>query len=169
MNSQGHNLNKLKYISLEGVKIVYFHQWFQSEATKSNFYRLYLKLFRPRSNLQAQKYNLFKLKSSLFSDFQWPCVHISRRCVRNFIAQSLSNVKASSHIDENDPTSSCVYWRIGLQPDSLSFVNVRFKSLLMIAWMRLYLFVIVAISVVRRKILSMFKKLWRINVHHSYS
>ena len=51
-----------------------------------------MKLFRLRSNLPAQKYNLFKLKSSLFSDFRWPCVHISRRCVRNFIAQSRSYV-----------------------------------------------------------------------------
>ena len=67
--SQGHNLCKLKYISLVEVTILYFQQWFQNEATESNLYRLYLKLFRPRSNIQAQEYNLFKFKSSLFSDF----------------------------------------------------------------------------------------------------
>ena len=48
--SQEHNLCKLKYISLKEVKTLYFRYLFQSEATKSNFYRLYLKLFRPRSN-----------------------------------------------------------------------------------------------------------------------
>ena len=68
--SQGHNLCKLKYISLEEVKISYFQKRFQSEVTESNLYRLYMKLFRLRSNLPAQKYNLFKLKSSLFSDFR---------------------------------------------------------------------------------------------------
>ena len=47
-----------------------------------------------------------------------------------------SDVKASSHIDEIDPTSSCAYRRIGLQPNSILFVNVRFKSLAMFARMR---------------------------------
>ena len=40
--SQGHNLCKLKYISLEEVKISYFQKRFQSEVTESNLYRLYL-------------------------------------------------------------------------------------------------------------------------------
>ena len=43
--SQGHNLYKLQYISLEEVKIVSFQQWFESEAIESNLFRLYLKLF----------------------------------------------------------------------------------------------------------------------------
>ena len=47
---------------------------------------------------------------------------------------------------------------------SLSFVKIRFKSLVIFARMWLYSFVIVTISVVRRKILSMSKKLKWINV-----
>ena len=50
LNSQGHNFYKLKYISLEEVKIVPFQQQFLSDATKCNLFKLYLKLFRPRSN-----------------------------------------------------------------------------------------------------------------------
>ena len=46
--------------------------------------------------LVRQKYNLFKLKCSLFSDFQWPRVQISRRCVHKFIAESQSYVKGLS-------------------------------------------------------------------------
>ena len=38
-NSQGHNLYKLQYISLEEVKIVSFQLLFQSEAIKSNLLR----------------------------------------------------------------------------------------------------------------------------------
>ena len=83
--SQGHNQYKLRYISLEEVKIVSFQQWFQSEAIESNLFKLYLKLLRQGQILVRQKYNLFKLKSNLFSDFQWPRVQISRRCVHTFI------------------------------------------------------------------------------------
>ena len=54
-NSQGHNLYKLQYISLEEVKIVSFQQWFQSEAIESNLSRLYLKLFTPRSNFSPSE------------------------------------------------------------------------------------------------------------------
>ena len=47
--------------------------------------------------------------------------------IQNFFVQNPNeggtHVKASSHIDENDPTSSCAYWRIGLKPNSLSFVK----------------------------------------------
>ena len=56
------------------------------------------------------------------------------------------SLKASSHIDENDPASSCAYWRIGLKHNSLPFVNVRFKSLVMFAWMRLHSFVIAQLA-----------------------
>ena len=55
INSQGHNLYKLQYISLEEVKIVSFQQLFQSEAIESNLFRLYLKLFTPRSNFRTSK------------------------------------------------------------------------------------------------------------------
>ena len=55
LKSQGHNLYKLQYISLEEVKIVSFQQWFQSEAIESNLFRLYLKLFTPRSNFRTSK------------------------------------------------------------------------------------------------------------------
>ena len=72
--------------------------------------------------------------------------------------EKIKTDKASSHIDENDTTLSCAYWRIGLQPDSLSFVNVLFKSLVVFAIMWLYSFVIVTISV-QLVILSMFKNL----------
>ena len=68
-----------------------------------------------------------------------------------------TGVKASSHIDENDPTSTCAYWRIGLKPNSLSFVNVRFK---IVGDVRKDASAFVCdrtISVVRQKILSMFK------------
>ena len=50
ITSQGHNFYKLKYISLEEVKIVPFQHKFLSDATESNLFKLYLKLFRPRSN-----------------------------------------------------------------------------------------------------------------------
>ena len=53
--SQGHNLYKLQYISLGEVKIVSFQQGFQSEAIESNLFRLYLKLFTPRSNFSPSK------------------------------------------------------------------------------------------------------------------
>ena len=55
VNSQGHNLYKLQYISLEEVKIVSFQQCFQSEAIESNLSRLYLKLFTQRSNFSPPK------------------------------------------------------------------------------------------------------------------
>ena len=67
--NQGHNLCKLKYISLEEVNIVQFQQLFQSEATESHLFRLCLIFFRPRSKWQAQKYNLFKLESRFFLIF----------------------------------------------------------------------------------------------------
>ena len=53
--SQGHNLYKLQYISLEEVKIVSFQQRFQSEPIESNLSRLYLKLYTPRSNFSTSK------------------------------------------------------------------------------------------------------------------
>ena len=55
LNSQGHNLYKLQYVSLEEVKIVSFQQCFQSEAIESNLFRLCLKLFTPRSNFSPSK------------------------------------------------------------------------------------------------------------------
>ena len=60
-----------------------------------------------------------------------------------------------------------------LTNSSLSFVNVRFKSLVMFTWVQLYSFVIITISVVRRKILSMLFEMIRrntfINRKSSYS
>ena len=55
VNSQGHNLYKLQYISLEEVKIMSFQQWFQSEAIECNLFRLYLKFFTPRSSFSPSK------------------------------------------------------------------------------------------------------------------
>ena len=55
IKSQGHNLYKLQYISLEEVKIVSFQRLFQSEAIESNLFRLFLKLFKPRSNFSPSK------------------------------------------------------------------------------------------------------------------
>ena len=67
---QGHNLCKPKHLSLEEAKTVYSQKRLQSGATESTLYRLYLGLPRQRPNPHAQKYNLFKLESNLFSDFQ---------------------------------------------------------------------------------------------------
>ena len=84
---QGHNPCKPKHLSLEEAKTVYSQKRPQSGATEGTLYRLYLSLPRQRPNPHAQKYNLFKLERNLFSDFQCTCVHISRQCARNFIAQ----------------------------------------------------------------------------------
>ena len=87
LNSQEHKLYKLQYISLQEVKIVSFKQWFQSVAIESNLFKLYLKIFRPRSNCKPSKIQLVQVKkSSLFPDLQWPRVQISRQCVQHFIA-----------------------------------------------------------------------------------
>ena len=60
--SQGHNLFKLQYISLEEVKSVSFQPKFQSEAIESNLSRLYLKLFTPRLNFSPSKISLTQVK-----------------------------------------------------------------------------------------------------------
>ena len=76
--SQGHNLYKLKNKSLEPIKIADYFK-------VNNLCTLCLKIVRSRSNLQSKKYNCLTLESS---QFQGPCVHISRRCVQSFIAYS---------------------------------------------------------------------------------
>ena len=59
-----------KHLSLEEAKTVYSQKRPQSGATEGTLYRLYLSLPRQRPNPHAQKYNLFKLESNIFSDFQ---------------------------------------------------------------------------------------------------
>ena len=63
-------VSQKKNLSLEEAKTVYSQKRPQSRPTEGTLYRLYLSLPRQRPNPHAQKYNLFKLESNLFSDFQ---------------------------------------------------------------------------------------------------
>ena len=71
---------------LKKLKLCLFNNDLKVRLSKVIYYGYIWNYLRQCQILVRQKYNLFKLKSSLFSDFQWPRVQISRRCVHKFIA-----------------------------------------------------------------------------------
>ena len=78
------------------LKLCLFNNDFKVRLPKVTYLGYIWNYLRQGQILVRQKYNLFNLKSSFFSDFQWPRVQISRRCVHKFIAQSVSCVKGLS-------------------------------------------------------------------------
>ena len=71
---------------LKKLKLCLFNNDFKVNLSKVTYLGYIWNYLRQGQILVRQKYNSFKLKSSLFSDFQWPRVQISRRCVHTFYA-----------------------------------------------------------------------------------
>ena len=71
---------------LKKLKMCLFINDFKVRRSKVTYLGYIKKNLRQGQILGRQTYNLFKLRISLLSDLQWPCVQISRRCVHKFIA-----------------------------------------------------------------------------------